>query len=72
MRLTTKELVAEAHQAARSLSPDSAKLVTELATRLDVTRAALCESLIERDRFAGKARRDAAEVVSTLHHGAAQ
>jgi len=52
MRLTTKELVAEAHKAARSLSPDSAKLVTELATRLDVTRAALCESLSERDRLA--------------------
>lgn len=51
MRLTTKELVAEAHQAARSLSPDSAKLVTELATRLDVTRAALCESLSERERI---------------------
>lgn len=52
MRLTTKELVAEAHKAARSLPPESAKLVTELATRLDVTRAALCESLSERDRLA--------------------
>ncbi len=52
MRLTTKELVAEAYRAARSLPPESAKLVTELATRLDVTRAALCESLSERDRLA--------------------
>lgn len=72
MRLTTKELVAEAHRAARSLPPESAKLVTELATRLDVTRAALCESLCERDRLAAEARRGAAEIVSTLHHGAAQ
>lgn len=72
MRLTTKELVAEAHRAARSLPPESAKLVTELATRLDITRAALCESLCERDQLAAEARRGAAEVVSTLHHGAAQ
>lgn len=72
MRLTTKELVAEAYRAARSLPPESAKLVTELATRLDVTRAALCESLSERDRQAADARRNAGEVVSTLHHGAAQ
>lgn len=72
MRLTTKELVAEAHKAARSLPPESAKLVTELATRLDVTRAALCESLSERDRLAANARRNAGEVVSTLHHGATQ
>lgn len=72
MRLTTKQLVAEAHKAARLLPPESAKLVTELATRQDVTRAALCESLLERDRLAGKAGRGASEVVSTLHHGAAQ
>ncbi|MCH2680703.1 hypothetical protein [Leclercia adecarboxylata] len=52
MHLTTRQLVAEAHRAARSLPPESAKLVTELATRLDVTRAALCESLSERDRLA--------------------
>ncbi|MDH0063192.1 hypothetical protein N7334_15315 [Leclercia adecarboxylata] len=69
MRLTTKELVAEAHRAARSLPPESAKLVTELATRLDVTRAALCESLSERDRLAADARRNGGEVVSIRHHG---
>lgn len=72
MRLTTRQLVAEAHQAARSLPPASAKLITELATRLDVTRAALCESLSERDRLAADARRNAGAVVSTLNHGAAQ
>ncbi len=72
MRLTTKELVAEAHRAARSLPPESAKLVIELATRLDVTRAALCESLSERDRLAADACRNAGEVVLTRHHGVAQ
>jgi len=72
MRLTTRQLVAEAHQAARSLPPESAKLVTEMATRLDVTRAALCESLSERDRLAAEVRRSAGEVVSTLHQGASQ
>jgi len=48
-RLTTKQLIGAAHHAARYLPKASGELVTELASRLDVTQSALCESLKIRD-----------------------
>ncbi|WP_312954015.1 hypothetical protein [Atlantibacter hermannii] len=44
-RLTTKQLIGAAHHAARYLPKASGELVTELASRLDVTQVALGESL---------------------------
>lgn len=49
-RLKIKELVSAAHAAVAELPPTQAKLMREMATRLDVTYAALTES-IERQTF---------------------
>ncbi|WP_052511611.1 hypothetical protein [Atlantibacter hermannii] len=53
-RLTTKQLIGAAHHAARYLPKASGELVTELASRLDVTKSALCESLKIRDVLASE------------------
>ncbi|MCQ4966194.1 hypothetical protein NE616_00645 [Enterobacteriaceae bacterium DFI.7.85] len=53
-RLTTKQLIGAAHHAARYLPKASGELVTELASRLDVTQSALCESLKIRDVLASE------------------
>ncbi|WP_312466474.1 hypothetical protein [Atlantibacter hermannii] len=58
MRLTTKQLIASAYQAARYLPLASCQLMRELATRLDVARVALSESL-EQQKFL-MAERDSA------------
>lgn len=44
MRLNAKELIADARVTAPTLPPAAAKLMTEMADRLDVQFAALCES----------------------------
>ncbi|TCC09592.1 hypothetical protein E0L21_10065 [Kosakonia quasisacchari] len=44
MRLNAKELIADARITAPTLPPAAAKLMTEMADRLDVQFAALCES----------------------------
>lgn len=54
MRLTIKQLVHAAHQAARYLPKASAQLTRDLAERLDTTQAALCESLKIRDALAAE------------------
>ncbi|WP_313471736.1 hypothetical protein [Atlantibacter hermannii] len=54
MRLTIKQLVHAAHQAARYLPKASAQLMRELADRLDTTQSALCESLKIRDALAAE------------------
>ena len=54
MRLTIKQLVHAAHQAARYLPKASAQLMRDLAERLDTTQAALCESLKIRDALAAE------------------
>lgn len=51
-RLTTQQLVGAAHHAARYLPKATEELVKELASRLDTTQAALCESLKIRDALA--------------------
>ena len=47
-RMKIKELVATAHAAAGKLPPAEASLMREVATRLDVTFAALTESMDQR------------------------
>lgn len=47
-RMKIKELVAAAHAAAGKLPPAEASLMREVATRLDVTFAALTESMDQR------------------------
>ena len=54
MRLTIKQLVHAAHQAARYLPKASAQLMRDLAERLDTTQSALCESLKIRDALAAE------------------
>ena len=54
MRLTIKQLVHAAHQAARYLPKASAQLMRDLAERLDSTQSALCESLKIRDALAAE------------------
>lgn len=44
MRLNAKELIADARVTAPTLLPAASKLMTEMAYRLDVQFAALCES----------------------------
>lgn len=53
-RLTTQQLVGAAHHAARYLPKATEELVKELASRLDTTQAALCESLKIRDALAAE------------------
>ncbi|EKS6326564.1 TPA: hypothetical protein ACJJYF_001002 [Enterobacter cloacae] len=47
-RMKIKELVAAAYACLPELPPEKAQLIRELATRLDVTFAALTESLDQR------------------------
>ncbi|EQB9979633.1 hypothetical protein ACY0K1_003430 [Enterobacter hormaechei] len=47
-RMKIKELVAAAYASLPELPPEKAQLIRELATRLDVTFAALTESLDQR------------------------
>ena len=47
-RMKIEELVAAAHAAAGKLPPADAALMREVATRLDVTFAALTESMDQR------------------------
>ncbi|WP_313109578.1 Eae-like protein [Atlantibacter sp.] len=54
MRLTIKQLIHAAHQAARYLPKASAQLMRDLAERLDTTQSALCESLKIRDALAAE------------------
>lgn len=54
MRMTTSELVHAAYHAARYLPTASSQLMRELAERLDITQAALCESLKIRDALAAE------------------
>ena len=54
MRMTTSELVHAAYHAARYLPRVSSQLMRELAERLDITQAALCESLKIRDALAAE------------------
>ncbi len=54
MRLNISELIHAAYHAARYLPKASGELVTELASRLDVTQSALCESLKIRDVLASE------------------
>ncbi|HBP8874110.1 TPA: hypothetical protein L6676_000343 [Escherichia coli] len=44
-RMKVKELVAQAHASVRELPPAQGELMREVATRLDVTFAALTEAL---------------------------
>ena len=52
MRLNAKELIADARVTAPALPPAAAKLMTEMADRLDVQFAALCESREQVKRIA--------------------
>lgn len=52
MRLNAKELIADARVTAPTLPPAAAKLMTEMADRLDVQFAALCESREQVKRIA--------------------
>lgn len=54
MRMTAKELIAEARVTAPTLPPSAAKLMTALADRLDVQFVALCESRNEAKQLAGE------------------
>ena len=44
-RLKVRELVVEAHAAARALPPEQGQLMREVTTRLDATFAALTEAM---------------------------
>ncbi|QXC99354.1 hypothetical protein [Klebsiella sp. PL-2018] len=50
--MTVKELVAAAHSVAPSLPPAKAKLMREMASRLDVTHVALAEALSQNTEMA--------------------
>ena len=52
MRLNAKELIADARVTAPTLPPAAANLMTEMADRLDVQFAALCESRDQVKRIA--------------------
>lgn len=54
MRLNIRELIHAAYHAARYLPTASSQLMRELAERLDITQAALCESLKIRDALAAE------------------
>lgn len=54
MRLTTSELIHAAYHAARYLPKASSQLMRDLAERLDITQAALCESLKIREALAAE------------------
>jgi len=54
MRMTAKELIADARVTAPTLPPAAAKLMTAMADRLDVQFAALCESRNEANQLAGE------------------
>lgn len=54
MRLTAKELIAEARTTAPTLPPAAAKLMTAMADRLDLQFVALCESRNEVKQLAGE------------------
>lgn len=45
MRLKAKELIAKARTTAETLPPAAAKLMNEMADRIDIQYAALCEAL---------------------------
>jgi hypothetical protein len=51
-RMTRKQLIDAARTAAKFLPIASAQLMNELATRLDVTSVALCESMEQRKALA--------------------
>lgn len=53
-RMTREQLVDAARTAAKFLPVASAQLMNELATRLDYTSAALCESMEQRKKLAGE------------------
>ncbi|MHC0464557.1 hypothetical protein [Kosakonia cowanii] len=54
MRLTAKELIAEARTTAPTLPPAAAKLMTAMADRLDLQFVALCESRNEAKQLAAE------------------
>jgi hypothetical protein len=51
MRMNLKELIVSARLAAKYLPAVAAKLVNEMANRLDYTHVALCEALRQRDEL---------------------
>ncbi len=53
-RLKIKELVAEAHASVPELHTKHARLMKEVATRLEATYAALTESLAQLEQRKGK------------------
>ncbi len=53
-RMTREQLVDAARTAAKFLPVASAQLMNELATRLDYTSVALCESMEQRKKLAGE------------------
>lgn len=53
-RMTREQLVDAARTAAKYLPVASAQLMNELATRLDYTSVALCESMEQRKKLAGE------------------
>lgn len=53
-RMTREQLVDAARTAAKLLPVASAQLMNELATRLDYTSVALCESMEQRKKLAGE------------------
>ncbi|HCU0293718.1 TPA: hypothetical protein OUE56_000583 [Citrobacter sedlakii] len=55
-RLKIKELVAEAHATLPELPAKHARIMKEVATRLEATYAALTESLAQLEQLKGKAQ----------------
>ncbi|EPV3658249.1 hypothetical protein SedNR2807_10960 [Citrobacter sedlakii] len=55
-RLKITELVAEAHASVPELPAKHARIMKEVATRLEATYAALTESLAQLDQLKGKAQ----------------
>ncbi|MES0319988.1 hypothetical protein KDV87_04055 [Citrobacter sedlakii] len=55
-RLKIKELVAEAHATVPELPAKHARIMKEVATRLEATYAVLTESLAQLEKLIGKAQ----------------
>ncbi|MGP3593083.1 hypothetical protein [Vagococcus sp. WN89Y] len=51
MRLKAKELIAKARTTAATLPPAEAKLMNEMADRIDIQYAALCEALKHKEHL---------------------
>jgi len=51
MRLKAKELIAKARSSAATLPPTAAKLMNEMADRIDIQYAALCEALKHKEHL---------------------